>query len=354
MMDCPIDLLPICEFILGNLDEDGFLRASDDEIIQGTGATAPQIEKVLFIVQSLDPAGVGARSLQQCFLIQLACLQGEMDDENSDGEQLLALAQVLTEEHWDDMLHQRWPSIAGVFGCTVPEIKPVLEIINRLDTRPGRRFQQSRNTFVEPDVTLKKVNGDYVITLNDDGMPRLKLNHRYSRMLEGSSLDPKVNAYLKERMRSALWLMKSIDQRQRTIYKVANSIVSFQKGFLDDGIENLKPMVLRQVAEDIGMHESTISRVVSNKYMDTPRGLFPMKFFFHSGVDSARGGAVSSLVVKDKIKKMIEGEDEYKPLSDSKIMKMLQREGVRLARRTVAKYREEIRIPSSDKRKNSF
>ncbi|RLE27175.1 MAG: RNA polymerase sigma-54 factor [Acidobacteria bacterium] len=354
MMDCPIDLLPVCEFLLGNLDEDGFLRASDDEIIQGTGATPVQLANTLSIIQSLDPAGVGTRSLQPCFLIQLDRLQGEIEDDDCDGGELLALARVLTEDHWDDLLHQRWSSIAGVFECTVPELKPVLEIINRLETRPGRRFQQSRNAFIEPDVTLKKVNGDYVITLNDDGMPKLRLNHRYSRMLEGSTLDPKVSAYLKERMRSAMWLMKSIDQRQRTIYKVANSIVSFQKGFLDDGIEYLKPMVLRQVAEDIGMHESTISRVVSNKYMDTPRGLFPMKFFFHSGVDSARGGAVSSLVVKEKIKKMIEAEDENKPLSDSKIMKMLQREGIRLARRTVAKYREEMKIASSDKRKNLF
>jgi RNA polymerase sigma-54 factor len=354
LMDCPLDLLPICEFILGNLDENGFLMATDEEIEAGTGGTSARVERAVALIRSLDPAGIGARSLQECFLLQLERLHGEMDDDDEEGLQLLRRSQELIGEYWDDFLHQRWPAVAAALDCAIHDIKPVLELIHRLDPRPGRRFLQLRNTFIEPDVTLKKVNGDYVISLNDDGLPKLKLSHSYSRMLEGSGLDPKVNAYLKDKMRSALWLMKSIDQRQRTIYKVAESIISFQRAFLDDGIEYLRPMVLRQVAEDIGMHESTISRVVSNKYMDTPRGLFPMKFFFHSGVDSAKGGAVSSLVVKEKIKKMIEAEDENKPLSDSKIMKTLQREGVRLARRTVAKYREELGIPSSDKRKNLF
>jgi len=354
LMEWPPDLLPVCEFILGNLDEDGFLRATPEEIERGTGATPEQVEGALEIIRSLDPAGVGAQSLQECFLLQLDRLAQDLNGDESQDLELLTQAQTLILEYWEEFLHQRWQVVAAALDCKVLDIKPILELIHRLDTRPGRRFQESRNTFIEPDVTLKKVNGDYVISLNDDGLPKLRLSHSYSRMLEGSGLDPGVNAYLKNKMRSALWLMKSIDQRQRTIYKVAQSIISFQKPFLDDGIEYLRPMVLRQVAEDIGMHESTISRVVSNKYMDTPRGLFPMKFFFHSGVDSAKGGAVSSLVVKEKIKKMINAEDENKPLSDSKIMKTLQREGVRLARRTVAKYREELGIPSSDKRKNQF
>jgi len=198
------------------------------------------------------------------------------------------------------------------------------------------------------------VEGEYKINLNDDGLPRLRINSRYARMLEAKNLDSTANEYLRDKMRSAMWLMKSIDQRQRTIFKVAQSIVSFQRGFLDNGIEHLRPMVLRQVAEDIGMHESTISRVVSNKYMYTPRGLFPMKYFFHSGVDSARGENVSSMVVKERIRKVVEAEDPERPLSDSKIMRLLQKEGIRLARRTVAKYREEMLIPSSDKRKKVF
>jgi RNA polymerase sigma-54 factor len=267
---------------------------------------------------------------------------------------LLDRVRLVVADHWDELLHQRWESIASALGCEVAELKPVLEVIHRLEPKPGRGYAQPRNQYIEPDVYVRKVDGEYTITLNDDGLPKLRVNSRYARMLEGRSLDRHVADYLREKMRNAVWLMKSIDQRQRTIYKVARSIVSFQRAFLDNGIEHLRPMVLRQVAEDIGMHESTISRVVSNKYMYTPRGLFPMKFFFHSGVDSARGENVSSLVVKERIRKLIEAEDPGKPLSDSKIMRMLQREGIRLARRTVAKYREEMFIPSSDKRKKVF
>ncbi|MEJ2189996.1 MAG: RNA polymerase factor sigma-54, partial [Acidobacteriota bacterium] len=236
----------------------------------------------------------------------------------------------------------------------VVDIKPMLEVIKGLEPKPGRVFHQERNHYIEPDVYVRKVNDGYAIVLNDDGLPRLRINSGYARMLRAKDIDPQASEYLREKMRSAMWLMKSIDQRQRTIYKVSESIVSFQRGFLDGGIEQLRPMVLRQVAEDIGMHESTISRVVSNKYMYTPRGLFPMKFFFHSGVDSARGENVSSVVVKERIRKLIEAEDPLRPLSDSKIMRMLQKEGIRLARRTVAKYREEMVIPSSDKRKKVF
>jgi len=354
LMECPVDLLEVCEFILGNLDEDGFLRATDEEIARGADIGPDSVERALEIVRSLDPPGVGTRSLKECFLVQIDRLLGEADREEGGAEELLRQARRLVDEFWDDLLQQRWAVIAEAMDCAVPELKGVLDVIHRLETRPGQRFQTSNNAFIEPDVTLKKIDGEYVVILNDDGLPKLRINRGYSRMLEGAELDPNVNAYLKSRMRSALWLMKSIDQRQRTIFKVAESIVGFQKEFFDHGIQHLKPMVLRQVAEDIGMHESTISRVVSNKYMDTPRGMFPMKFFFHSGIDSARGGAVSSLAVKEKIRKMIENEDPRKPLSDSKIMKTLQHEGVRLARRTVAKYREEMGIPSSDKRKNSF
>lgn len=273
------------------------------------------------------------------------------DDEERE---ILTRARHVVAEHWDELLHQRWEKLATACGCAVGELKNLVEVIHRLEPKPGGVFHQEQNQYIEPDVHIRKVDDEYTIHLNDDGLPKLRINSRYARMLEGAPLDPQVAGYLREKMRSAVWLMKSIDQRQRTIYKVAMSIVTYQRNFLDHGIEHLKPMVLRQVAEDIGMHESTISRVVSNKYMYTPRGLFPMKYFFHSGVDSARGENVSSLVVKERIKKLVEAEDPSRPLSDSKIMRMLQREGIRLARRTVAKYREEMAIPSSDKRKKVF
>jgi RNA polymerase sigma-54 factor len=274
--------------------------------------------------------------------------------ENGNGA-LLEKAHLVVADHWEDLLHQRWDVLAEILGYSeIREIRPVLDVIQGLELKPGLIFKHGNNQYIEPDVHVLVVEGEYKISLNDNGLPRLRINSRYARMLEAKNLDSKANDYLRDKMRSAMWLMKSIDQRQRTIFKVAQSIVSFQKAFLDDGIEHLRPMVLRQVAEDIGMHESTISRVVSNKYMYTPRGLFPMKYFFHSGVDSARGENVSSMVVKERIRKVIEAEDPERPLSDSKIMRLLQKEGIRLARRTVAKYREEMLILSSDKRKKVF
>jgi RNA polymerase sigma-54 factor len=353
LLDCPPEILEACEFIIGNLDEDGFLRASIEEIIDGTGCDAAFVDAALTVVRSLDPPGIAASSLQECLAAQVEqLLRDGAEPEHVD---VLKRALLVLANHWDELLHQRWDALASAIGCQeVAELRPILDVIQSLEPKPGRAFVRDDNQYIEPDVYVRKVDGEHVITLNDDGLPRLRINSRYHNMLKGRGLDPKASEYLRDKMRSALWLMKSIDQRQRTIYKVAQSIVSFQADFLDHGIEHLRPMVLRQVAEDIGMHESTISRVVSNKYMYTPRGLFPMKYFFHSGVDSARGENVSSMVVKERIRKLIEAEDPERPLSDSKIMRMLQKEGIRLARRTVAKYREEMMIASSDKRKKVF
>ncbi|MCU0302851.1 MAG: RNA polymerase factor sigma-54 [Thermoanaerobaculales bacterium] len=352
MLDCDARMIRIAEYIVGNLDEDGFLDISDDEIVEATGAPPEEVAQALATVRSLDPAGVAARSLQECLLRQVDQLIAVAS--SPEEVVLLERTSIVIGEYWDDLLHQRWERLAGRCGCQVAELKDMVDVVQRLEPKPGRVFHRERNQYIEPDVHIRKVDDEYTILLNDDGLPRLRINSRYARMLEGAALDPQVAGYLREKMRSAVWLMKSIDQRQRTIYKVAQSIVAFQRDFLDHGIEHLRPMVLRQVAEDIGMHESTISRVVSNKYMYTPRGLFPMKYFFHSGVDSAQGENVSSLVVKERIKKVVEAEDPARPLSDSKIMRMLQREGIRLARRTVAKYREEMAIPSSDKRRKVF
>ncbi len=353
LIDCTPAVFEVCDFIVGNLDEDGFLRATPEEIMEGTGCDERTVNLALAVVRSLDPPGIATTSLQECLSAQVEHLLRESREEEDLA--VLNKAHLVLCEHWDDLLHQRWEILAKAAGCSaVADVKPILDVIQGLEPKPGRMYRQSDNQYIEPDVYVRKLDDEYVITLNDDGLPRLRINTRYQSMLRARTLDPKANEYLRDKMRSALWLMKSIDQRQRTIYKVARSIVSFQDEFLDRGIEHLRPMVLRQVAEDIGMHESTISRVVSNKYMYTPRGLFPMKYFFHSGVDSARGENVSSVVVKERIRKVVEAEDPERPLSDSKIMRMLQKEGIRLARRTVAKYREEMMIPSSDKRKKVF
>ena len=353
LVDAPPALAEAGEFIIGNLDEDGFLHASDEEIAAATGLPPTAVGQALELVRGLDPPGIASRTLAECLMAQVQILMQDAAS-NEDEVALLELVATIISEYWEDLLHQRWELIATNLGCQLAELRPVIDILHRLELKPGREFNRTDNAYIEPDVYVERVDGEYRIVLNDDGMPRLRMSRRYLRMLEAHALEPGVENYLREKMRSALWLMKSIDQRQRTIYKVAQSIVTYQKAFFDHGLEQLRPMVLRQVADDIGMHESTVSRVVSNKYMHTARGLYPMRFFFHSGVDSARGENVSSMVVKEHIRKLIEAEDPKRPLSDSKIMKMLQREGIRLARRTVAKYREEIGLASSEKRKRVF
>ncbi|MEM1180684.1 MAG: RNA polymerase factor sigma-54 [Acidobacteriota bacterium] len=305
------------------------------------------VREALAIVRGLEPAGVACYDLHESLLTQLDQL-----DEPED-----SLTRRLVAEKWELFTKRKFEQIARDFGIPLEELKPVVESIARLETRPGRRFNTDHTQYVQPDVHIVKVGEEYVVQLNDNGLPRLRVSKSYRKMLKNLNSDDKqsdAQDYIKEKMRSALWLIKSLDQRQRTIYKVANSIIKQQRAFFDHGVEHLRPMVLRDVAEDIEMHESTVSRVVSNKYMHTPRGLLPMKFFFHSGIDRDYGGDISSLSVKRKIKHMIQGEDPKKPLSDSELMRVLKREGIQIARRTVAKYRDELGIPSSTERKQIF
>jgi RNA polymerase sigma-54 factor len=237
-------------------------------------------------------------------------------------------------------------------GLSVEELKEHIDIITHLDPKPGARHTSSKSQYVIPDVYITKVEDQYVARLNEDGLPQLRISPVYRRMLDKSSQNTdETRSYVKEKFRSALWLIKSVDQRQKTIHKVATSIINFQREFLDHGIEHLRPLVLRDVANDIGMHESTVSRVVNNKYIHTPQGVFEMKYFFHSGIHSAYGESVSSVTIKQRIKKIVDSEDSQKPLSDSRIVGILQTEGLVLARRTIAKYREELRIPTSSQRK---
>jgi len=244
------------------------------------------------------------------------------------------------------------PDLAKKLGLSVDDLKPHIETIRHLDPKPGSRFNRRESQYVIPDVYVVKVDDQYVAALNEDGLPQLRISPVYRRLLEKSTENPEeTRAYVKDKFRSALWLIKSVEQRQRTIHKVATSIINFQRDFLDHGIEFLRPLVLRDVANDISMHESTVSRVVTNKYMHTPQGVFEMKYFFHSGISSSYGDNVSSVTIKQRIKKIIEGEDTRKPMSDSKIVSILQKEGLVLARRTIAKYREELKIPTSNQRK---
>jgi len=328
--------------IIQNLDEDGMLRASLDEIENMGPYPRPEVEKALAVVQSLDPPGVAARDLTECLRLQLQKLglEGSPTD-------------VMVRDHLKQLQTHQYPEIGRQMNLTPDEVSHHLEIIKRLDPRPGIKYSPDRSTYVTPDVFVVKEGEDYRIILNDDGLPKLRISPTYRRMLDHKEPgSEETRNYVKDKLRSALWLLKSVDQRQRTIYKVSESIVRHQRGFLDGGIAHLRPLVLRDVAADIGMHESTVSRVVANKYMHTPRGVYELRFFFHSGITSTLGEAISSVTIKDKIRKMIENEDPGHPLSDSRIAEVLGHGGLPLARRTVAKYREELRIPPSNLRKS--
>jgi RNA polymerase sigma-54 factor len=334
--------LEIGDAIIQNLDADGLLRASVEEIANLGPYPVEEVQKALTLIQGLDPSGVAARDLCECLRLQLRNLglEGSPTD-------------VMVREHMKQLQSHQYPEIGRQMGLSPDEVSHHLEIIKRLDPKPGLKYSPDKSTYIIPDVFVVKEGDDYKIILNDDGLPKLRISPTYKRMLDGKEPgSEETRNYVKEKLRSALWLLKSVDQRQRTIYKVSESIIRHQRGFLDSGITHLRPLVLRDVATDIGMHESTVSRVVANKYMHTPRGVYELRFFFHSGITSNMGEAISSVTIKDKIRKMIEAEDPFRPLSDSRIAELLGSDGLPLARRTVAKYREELRIPPSNLRKS--
>ncbi len=331
--------------IIGNLDDDGTLVASLDEIAAMGPWDVAEVERALRLVQAFDPVGVAARDLQECLLLQIR----HLGLEGTPTERIVS-------EHLRLLQNHQVPEIAKKLGMTIEDLKEHVEIIRHLDPKPGSRYNPAQSHYVIPDVYVLKVEDQYVAVLNEDGLPQMRISPVYRRLLDKGAAEnsDETRAYVKDKFRSALWLLKSVDQRQKTIHKVATSIINFQHDFLDHGIEHLRPLVLRDVANDIGMHESTVSRVVTNKYMHTPQGVFEMKYFFHSGISSSYGESVSSVTIKQRIRKIIENEDPRKPLSDSKIVNLLQREGLVLARRTIAKYREELKIPTSNQRKVLF
>ena len=345
MTDSDADVREIAQYLIGNIDEDGYLRVSREEIRAAGFEDDARVEAALTLVRSLDPPGVCAFDLPDCLMLQIRSL----------GIDNPLIEQIVTE-HWQEFLNRQFTQLSKTLNVGLAQIQAVVEIIKNMEPKPGRKFSDERTIYVEPDVAVRKIGDEYVIQLNEDGLPKLRISAAYRRMLRGGNgaIGEEAANYLKDKMRSAVWLIKSLDQRQRTIYKVADSIVRHQREFLENGIEHLRPLVLRDVANDIGMHESTVSRVVSNKYIHTPRGLFPMKYFFHSGIDSTQGSEVSSLSIKSKIAKIVSEEDANRPHSDARIMQKLRAEGIQIARRTVAKYREELRIPSSSQRKQSF
>ncbi|RPH85142.1 MAG: RNA polymerase sigma-54 factor [Candidatus Rokuibacteriota bacterium] len=324
--------------IIGNLDEDGYLRAELSEIAERCETTVDQVEKVLMLVQAFDPPGVAARSIQECLLIQLK------SDPNPD-----PVSVEIVEEHFDELSRRRYPDIARALKLALDRVMESVEEIMGLEPKPGRRFGGADSRYIVPDVVVHKMGSEYVVVLNEDGIPRLRVNALYRSLLRNSG--DEARAYVEQKLRSAVWLIKSVDQRQRTLRKVTQSIVKFQRDFLDKGLPCLRPLSLRDVGEDIGMHESTISRVTTNKYVETPQGLFELKFFFHSGIASGDGEMVSSVSVKKMIQDLLANEDPAKPLSDQEVAQILKGRALTIARRTVAKYREELGILPSHQRR---
>jgi RNA polymerase sigma-54 factor len=335
------------EQIIGNLDSSGYLVATVDEIAEQEKTGIDVVEKVLGKIQEFDPPGIASRDLKECLMIQAKILGAQ----NS-------LVEVIVRDYLHDLETKNYNNIAKKLKVPLAEVLDAIFLISRMDPKPGLVYSDEGPQYIIPDVFVFKVSEEYKIILNDEGLPRLRISNFYREILGGSSESAtkaeECKKYIKERLQSATWLIKSIQQRQRTIYRVTESIVKFQREFFDKGINFLKPLVLRDVADDVEMHESTISRVTTNKYMHTPRGIYELKYFFNSSISKTSGDSIASKSVQEEIRKIISGEDARKPLSDSEIVDILSGQGISIARRTVAKYREMMGILPSSKRKKYF
>jgi RNA polymerase sigma-54 factor len=334
----------IGRWIIGNIDEDGDLKVTPEEIAREMGTDEERAEDVLKRIQQFDPVGVGARDLMECLLLQLRDLE-ERDP----------IAEQIVSHHLSHLKNRNFQLIGKKLGVSPDRVMESVKLISELEPKPGRAFASEDAQTIIPDVFVYKIEGDFVIALNEDEVPRLRINALYRNILSNQSGTREGDRkYIQDKLKSAVWLIKSIYQRQKTIYKVAESIVKFQEEFLDKGVHYLKPLVLRDVAEDIQMHESTISRATNNKYVHTPQGIFELKFFFNNSISSIRGEDFASESVKNLIKEIIARENTRNPFSDEKIAKVLREYNIEIARRTVAKYRESLRILSSNERRRLY
>jgi|Deesub1362B_J571_1020462.scaffolds.fasta_scaffold00223_13 RNA polymerase sigma-54 factor len=330
----------IAEIIIGNLDDNGYLRMSEEEIARYCNTTVDKVKEAIKVVQELDPPGIGARDLRECLLIQIRNLGLEG-----------TLVERIVQNNLKELERRDYNTIAKRYKAAIEDVELAVNIISQLDPKPARNFVTHETNYIVPDVFVEKTEEGYRIILNDDGIPRIRLNNFYRKMLMNrSNLTREEKKFLKEKLRSAIWLIKSLDQRNRTIYKVTESILKFQRDFFDKGPQYIKPLNLKDVAQDINMHESTVSRVTLNKFLGCSHGIYSFKYFFSSGLKS-KDGEVSSRIVKEMIKKIIEEENPLKPYSDQKIAEILNSKNIKIARRTVAKYREELKIPPHSKRK---
>ena len=331
----------IGSLIIGNLNKDGYLDVSVDSIAATAQAPLEHVENILALMHTFDPIGIAARNLSECLLIQARHLGIDSP-----------LVVAIVNHHLNHLENKNYKAISRALKVKYDDVLAAVNIIRSLEPRPGRQFSDETPQYIVPDIYVYKVDNDFVVVLNDDGMPKLRVNSLYKKSLsKGEKLPGDAESFIQDKMRSAAWLIKSIHQRQKTIYKVMESILRYQRPFFEQGIAHLRPMVLRDVAQDIEMHESTISRVTTNKYAYTPQGLFELKYFFNSSIRKSHGGEIASASVQQKIKDIIANENPRKPYSDDKIAKLLKEANINIARRTVAKYREILGVLPSNKRK---
>ena len=326
--------------VIGNIDEDGYLATSLEELAVSAGVDDKHLEDVLSVIQEFHPTGIGSRDLRECLLLQL-----ERQDKAD------TLAADIVRDHLDKLGGRKLPDIAKALKVTIEDVQEAAAVIATLDPKPGRVYTPEVATYVFPEVVVQKIDGEYVIMMNDDQLPHLRISKQYRTLLNDEQTTTEVKSYVRERIRSGAFLIKSIHQRQKTIYRIAQEIVDNQVEFLDNGIAHLKPMTMAEVAAAVGVHETTVSRAVASKYMKTPSGMFEMKYFFTPGIKMQDGTQMSNKSVQDMIATMIADEDSAKPLSDQEIAATLKEKGVNIARRTIAKYRLVLRIPASHMRK---
>jgi RNA polymerase sigma-54 factor len=331
----------IGEYIIESLDDNGYLTVSAVDIAKDLKVEEEEVEKVLSIIQTFDPAGVACRNLKECLLIQLQ-IKGINDP---------AIKEVINN-HLENLGDKKFNQIAKDLNISTADVQRIYDMIKTLEPKPGRAFHSSSDVkYINPDVVVKQVNDEFLVLVNDSTAPRLIINSYYRNILNNCEDQPNISRYITNKLEAALWLIRSIEQRRMTLYRVVNAIVEYQKDFFKNGIRHLKPLTLKDIANRIGIHESTVSRATNGKYVETPRGIFELKFFFTSGVNSVFGEEISSESIKEIIKEIIDGEDPYKPVSDQKITDILNSRGINISRRTVAKYRDELGILSSSRRK---
>jgi len=329
------------ELIIGNIDENGYLRLSIDEIMELSKSDMETAQKALTLVQSFDPQGIAARDVRECLQLQLRAL-------NMQG----SLAESLVINSLDLIGKRKYQQLAKEYSVSVEDILSAVKVIEGLDPKPARKFSSSSADYITPDVFIVKTDSDYQIVLNDEGLPKIRINYYYQRLLkQKDSVSKEERQFLEDKLRSAVWLLKSLDQRNKTIYRVTESILTFQRDFFEKGVNVLKPLNLKDIATELNLHESTISRVTSNKYLSCPRGIYSFKYFFSNAIPS-NAGELSSTSVKDMIRIIISEEDPKAPLSDMRIVDIFRSKNITIARRTIAKYRDELKIrPQSQRRR---